>query len=126
MRNFNFLIRKSKKLLELIPPSKHRHITFLLIRRRVVSIGWSKAFKSHPMGQNYGPRFNSIHSELDAILNFEYPPFMLHNVTMVNLRFAMDGKMSMSKPCINCQKMIKDFGITEVYYTNREGNFERF
>jgi deoxycytidylate deaminase len=126
MRNLDFLIRKARKLLEIIPPSKHRHITFLLIRRRVMSVGWSKAFKTHPMGRKYGTRFDSIHSELDAILNFEFPPYVLHNVTMVNMRFSMDGKMSMSKPCEKCQKLISDFGIKEVYFTNRDGHFERF
>lgn len=125
MRNLNFLIRKARKLLEVIPPSKHRHITFLLIRHRVMSVGWSKSFKSHPMGQKYGTRFNSIHSELDAILNFEYPPFLLSDTTLVNFRFASNGDISMSKPCDKCQKLISDFRIKEVYYTNREGNFER-
>lgn len=35
------------------------------------------------------------------------------------------ARWTMAKPCENCQKILKDYGIEDVYYSNREGDIIR-
>lgn len=122
----NSLVKKARRLLSIIPEeNNYRHVTFIVMKNKVMAVGYNKSFKSHPLAKKYGHRFNSIHSELDSILNCEFPPFMLRHMTMINLRINRNGRLAMSKPCSNCRRLIADFRLAEVYYTNREGKFVR-
>lgn len=105
---------------------KHRHVSFILYKSNIISIGYSQSHKTDPLANKYGYRFNSIHSELQAIKRFPFPPSKLTRCTIVNVRVMANGNFGMSKPCINCQKLLKDFGLRTVYYTNRQGNLTKW
>jgi deoxycytidylate deaminase len=106
----------SKRLID-CPDSSKKHFSFLVIRNKVVSIGWNKAWKTHPLAKKYGYRFNCTHSELDCILNSEIPISDLSNCTMINIRLDSSLNLQLSKPCCSCQELISDFGIGEVWYS---------
>ena len=120
---YDFLINKAKPFLEL-PTGHSRHFSFLLRRRNIVGFGYNKSFTTHPIAKQYGYRFAAIHAELDCILSFNGPPRELKNYTLVNLRFLANGKLAMAKPCQICQSLLNNFGITDIVYSNQNGEFE--
>ena len=121
---FQKLVNLSYKMLDL-PDSRSKHFSFILIRNKILSSGFNLGFKTNPLSKKYGYRFNSIHSELKAIKNFPYPPSFLSKCKIVNVRIMANGELGMSKPCKKCQKLLSDFDISDVWYSNRNGEFER-
>lgn len=121
---FTKLVKLSHQMLEL-PDSKSKHFSFILMRNKILSVGYNLCFKSHPLAQRYGHRFNSTHAELAVIKNFPYSPSLLSKCKLVNIRIKANGQLSMAKPCKNCAKLLKDFDLTDIWYTNWQGEFER-
>jgi hypothetical protein len=107
------------------PDSRFPHFSFVMDgRRKIISYGVNHSFKSHPIAKRYGHRFFAVHSELDAILRFPYPPKYLHQYTMVNIRLGKKGEPRLARPCKSCQQMLAAFGLRRIYYTNTNGEFE--
>lgn len=122
---YDFLIPKLKTLIE-IPWNSHSiHFSALMSGKRIVSLGNNAKRKTHPLCLKYGTRFAAIHSELDCILHFPYTPQFLKEFTLVNLRFLRNGNVAIAKPCTSCQKLLRDFGISEVYYTDYNRGFSK-
>ena len=46
--------------------------------------------------------------------------------TLMVIRYLADGTPSMAKPCVYCQKFIKESGISKVEYTDWEGNIREW
>lgn len=120
----NSLVRKARAFINMVP-DEHKHFTFIIDKNKILSFGFNQTFKTAPLASKYGYRFNSIHSELHAIMRFPYRPAELRRCTMVNLRFRSDGSLGMSKPCSKCQKLINDFNLNEVWYSTNDGVFQR-
>ena len=121
---FPKLVKLSRQMLDL-PDSKSKHFSFILMRNKILSIGYNSGWKTSPIAKQYGYRFNNIHSELAAIKNFPYPPSAMSKCKIVNIRIKANGQLSMAKPCKNCAKLLKDFDLTDIWYTNWHGEFER-
>ncbi len=123
----NLIALARKNILDQIT-CKHKHITFILYKNKVVSSGYAQAFKTDPTAKKYGYRFESIHSELHAIKRFPYRPGRLADCQFVNIRFMADGSVGMAKPCQICQRMLASFGVKQknIHYTNREGKWSNF
>ena len=125
MKNYNYLIKKAS-FLRNIPQGRSCHISFILYKKTILSVGFNLPYKSHPLAKKFHFRFFSQHAELDAITNFNPNFSELKYCTMVNIRFRKDnGQIAMSKPCLQCQELLKKFGIVEIYYTTNSGTIER-
>lgn len=61
-----------------------------------------------------------MHAEMSA-LRFAQPGDVLYV-----MRWTKDGEATMSKPCPKCQKVIAEANLKKVFYTNWEGEFERY
>lgn len=46
-----------------------------------------------------------------------------HSWSIVVLRINRRGKILLSKPCDNCQKILDAIGLTNIFYSNNCGNF---
>uniref|UniRef100_A0A6M3LX63 Putative CMP/dCMP deaminase zinc-binding n=1 Tax=viral metagenome TaxID=1070528 RepID=A0A6M3LX63_9ZZZZ len=125
LMNFQKLVKLSYSMLDL-PDSKYKHFSFILSKNKILSVGYNLGFKSHPLAKQYGYRFNAIHSELKAIQNFPYPPANLSKCKIVNIRIMANNNLGMSRPCFYCSKLLNDFNLTEIWYTNRQGKFEKY
>lgn len=82
-----------------------------------VSIGFNR-FKSHPQNTCF-----SQHAEFNSLIKSanKYHP---GNLTMYVARLTRTDKISLSKPCSECQKAIWDAGIRKVFYTDHTGELE--
>ena len=121
---FPRLVKLSHQMLDL-PDSKSKHFSFILIRNKILSVGYNLGYKSNPMAKRYGHRFNSTHAELAVIKNFPYSPSLLSKCKLVNIRIKANGQLSMAKPCKNCANLLRDFDLTDIWYTNWQGEFEK-
>lgn len=102
----------------------HKHFTFICERKKIISVGWNKPFKSHTLAKKFGYRFSTIHSELDAINNFPYPVADLKNYIMINVRLYADRTLALSRPCGRCLKLLNAFGVRTVVFSTGS-TFER-
>ena len=124
MKRFDRLIGIAYSMLDL-PDTKYKHFSFLIKRNKIVSVGYNLSFKTDPLAKKYNYRFNNIHSELKAILNYPFPPATLSKYTMVNIRIMGNGSIGLSKPCKKCQQLLRDFGISRVWYSTFTEGFKK-
>lgn len=96
------------------------HLAAVLYRKnKVIKIG-TNVKKTHPkFVRTYedGSVQGHLHAEMD-VLRYSKPG---DKITV--LRFSPRGDLTMAKPCRFCQKFIREYGISEVTYTNWDGKF---
>ena len=64
------------------------------------------------------PRTQSgVHAEARAIRKALADGIDLEGATIYVARVLKSGKPAMSKPCVNCQELLKSVGIRKVFYT---------
>lgn len=69
-------------------------------------------------GYNHGDR----HSEVVALGKLW--PGDAKGATVVNIRIKKTGKVGMSRPCPQCQKILLDNEVRRVIYSNSQGDLE--
>lgn len=102
-------------------PNGNKHFSFICDRNRIVCLGWNNTRKTHPLANKFQCRFNAIHSELDAILNFPYRVSDISSFSLVNVRLMMNRSVGLSKPCKPCQNLLNFFGVNDVTYSTAAG-----
>ncbi len=70
---------------------------------------------------------SSIHSETGCINKYlkENKKYSLQNCRILVIRGNMLGKMSMSKPCLECFKYIKHSGVKTIIYSSGHKTYQR-
>ena len=69
-------------------------------------------------------RGSSCHSEMQVLKCIECEDKRkVRKYVMWNIRWTKSGNIANSKPCINCQKALIDFGIQTIVYSTEDGNF---
>jgi hypothetical protein len=119
------LIKLSFAMIDFPNSRRAKHFSFILIRNKVVSMGWNMGFKTHPLAHKMGHRYDSIHSELHCIKKFPHPVSELARCKLFNVRVNRKGKVRLSKPCLKCQKLLEIFNLREVWYTLDGGEFKQ-
>jgi cytidine deaminase len=61
-----------------------------------------------------------LHAEMDLIRKFK--PGELQEISVI--RFSKRGEVTMSKPCLYCQKFLREHGVKKARYTNWNGEWE--
>lgn len=106
-----------------------RHFSFIFDRSKLLSIGLNSK-KTHPKNLKFSYLNKKkdvisdqigTHSELSAILRLENENYK--KLTLINTRINQKNQFDFSKPCEGCCQMILNFGIKDIYYTNKEGKF---
>ena len=72
----------------------------------------------------------SIHAEINAISNLPYikKTKKKSNINILVIRTSHNGKINMSKPCLNCIRLMqilpqnKGYIIKNIYYSDENGN----
>jgi len=100
------------------------HIGSVIVKNKdVISVG-QNMMKTHPAQFKYNQyvtydRLPHIHSEVNAISKAR--PDLMRGATMYIFRRDRNGDIAMCRPCDACMQAIRDAGIKDVYYTNRNG-----
>ena len=107
------------------------HTTFIFDKKRILSIGTNDYNKHHPyhkMGEYRGFKSNPehyrpcLHSEISALLRLGEEDCSRY--VFVNVRIDNNNKISMAKPCQNCQKILDGVGYKKIIYSTSEKGFE--
>lgn len=105
------------------------HVTFICKKRKVISIGINSYIKrcpSHKVGE-YLPSKSSrtdrytpgLHSEISAIIKLGQED--CRDFSFFNIRINNHDKIAASKPCPNCQRVLKQVGFKSMYYFDEKG-----
>ena len=96
------------------------HISFLVLKSKIIKIGFNKD-RTHPINSKFDYRSidGGIHAELDLCLKMRQDD--LSKYSMVVIRHDNNMNLTLSRPCIGCQSVLKQFGITDVYYSTKDG-----
>lgn len=65
-----------------------------------------------------------IHSELDALIKLGTDD--VSGLTLVNTRVNRNNQIDLSMPCTGCQSFLKTLNFKKVFYSTKDGKFERF
>ena len=116
------ILRISRDCYE-VPNSNKRHFSYIVRRSKIISFGWNNGWKSSPLSNKFGCRFDAIHSELAAIRNFPYPVSELGRYQLINVRLNAKKELANSRPCQHCLTMLMYFGMTDIVYSSCKGEF---
>lgn len=120
----------ARSLYDPFHPIRTFHVSFILHKRKIVSIGINKT-KSHPTNL-FNPRFEEdsekgVCSELDAVIKLiNKTKIDTKNCKLINVRIDRNQELNISKPCVSCEKLIRYHGFKQVLYTNEKGKFEKW
>lgn len=84
------------------------------------------SYKGHPAGRTNranGLETVSTHAEVAALM--KVPRQSRHLVRLHVMRLRKNGVVTMAKPCPLCQVFLCGAGVTKVWYTNWQGQWER-
>jgi len=121
--NFPRLQDISSSLMSHKRSGKSFHTTFVYHGSKMLKIGINNYDKQHKASKygNYLPtRENScnysagIHSEVSAIIKLGMED--CSHLTFINIRIDGNGKPAMSKPCLNCQRVLLQVGYRNLWY----------
>jgi deoxycytidylate deaminase len=126
--NSSFFRRLEDTALSLIDwneSKRCRHFSFVIYKKRVVSIGWNSS-KTHPtnlinrkISAKTGEDFSEqkyVCSELNAINKLK---------RLTNIKYDRNKKLAFAKPCMSCKSLLKYNEFKSVLYTNDRGVYER-
>lgn len=103
-----------------------RHFSFLLLRNKVICTGINDRNKTNPIAKKFGFYQPNIHSEVACLLNAPIKVRDLRRFTMVNIRIDQNNNLMLSRPCKFCQRVLASFGISQLWYSTGEGEFDEF
>lgn len=107
-------LKTAAEAAQLSTHSRYRLGAALFLGRRLISIGWNQN-KTHPTQQSI---FRWQHAELSCLIGVNKKN--LSNATMYVVRIIRNGSYRVSKPCGDCQRILRATGLRKVVYINRQ------
>jgi deoxycytidylate deaminase len=120
--------RAAKAMSELSNHPKHKLGCVVVKGHKIISSGYNSISKCHKVqaqldmerfGVDYCP--GKIHAEIDTLLPLIKRRVDLSKATIYVYRQHKNGDLAMARPCTSCQKVIRQCGITKVFYTTDAG-----
>lgn len=99
-------------------PNRSKHFSFLVRKNKIISFGYNKTLKTHPLCLKFNYSSQAIHSELACLLNCSK---IDKRSFMINIRIDKDNNLLMSRPCGHCTNLLLHHDITNVVYSTEEG-----
>ena len=84
----------------------------------LISIGFNVYGHTHP---NSADKKTSIHAEHKAVLKRQY--YNNSGLVLYTYRETADGLPACSKPCLTCQQIIREAGISKVRFVDSQGGY---
>lgn len=105
----------AEKLAKKSDHPSQKHAAVIVRRGEILGLGINK-LKTHPRSPD---EFRFCHAEFSATLNAGLED--LTGAEVYVLRRRKDGILGNSKPCKNCEGLLKTLGVKTVYYSVEEG-----
>lgn len=107
--------------------NKHRpnyHFAFAIRKNKILAVGRNKPdYESKDalyLGRIYNIEkwnvFPYLHAESDLIARLD-PEYQNHKTEILSIRINRHGRFKLAKPCVNCQKMLDEIGITKIVWS---------
>lgn len=95
----------------------HHKVGAVVVKKnKVLGVGYNKPYKTHPRSTN---KYNTIHAELDAILDCSRDELLGADIYV--FREGSNQAPRLAKPCIHCHQLLKEVGISTVFYSDNDG-----
>lgn len=125
---FKLSLELFNKSVDMSSRKEQYHFSFLFERNKVVSIGFND-YELSAKALYFANRYNvpqkkhwpTLHSEVSAISRLWGKTHIDGRLKLVNVRFLKRGEMGISKPCPDCTEVLNALGITEIYWSTKEG-----
>lgn len=85
----------------------------------LIAIGFNMYGYTHPDAHRTNTYNRNLHAEHKALLKRQY--YSNHGMILYTYRETTDGKPACSKPCLNCETLIKEAGISVIRYIDTNG-----
>lgn len=118
--------RAAKSVSEL-SDHKQRIGAVVVLKHRIISSGFNKKTKTHPLQKKYNQyRFSedsvhTCHAELSALLPLIRDGVDLSDASIFVFRSHRNGSLACARPCKSCMELIKDCGIKRCFYSTEDG-----
>ena len=109
----------AQKASELSDHHSHKIGAVIFSGKAVLAERCNWLFKTHPEYSVKETFLKPLHAEAAAIMSCRHQD-RLKGSTIFVYRSTADGQMANAKPCEDCAKMIKKYGIRRVIYTNSD------
>ena len=104
------------------PRYAFRHGAVLFDRSGKILSAKSNSLKTHPKLAKFTD-YPYLHAESACILGHGMDN--CEGLSLLVLRVLKNDQVSLSKPCVICQRVIEDAGLKSVYYTDVNGMVKR-
>jgi deoxycytidylate deaminase len=108
---------------EILKGEKRYHVGAMSLDSsgKVLSVGFNSYHKTHPRQKKYSLKTGSpdkcyLHAEIASLVKARGLV-----TSMLVLRMTKGGEIKISKPCRICTMAMKEAGVKQVFYTDREG-----
>lgn len=101
---------------------KHRHGCVVFKGSKIISTGFNEIRYCWKLDKKYKKWVNSLHAEQKTII---FSEASLKRCSILVVRINKNNEMLNSKPCRICMGMIKDVGISKIYYSDCDGNIQK-
>jgi hypothetical protein len=100
--------------------SNFPHFSFVIWNNKILKWGTNSPGNT-PIYLGY-PAISKTHAEFNVLKKCAHN--MLNGAVVVNIRLNREGDTKLSAPCKSCKRLLKRYGITSVYYSVDNDNFE--
>jgi tRNA(Arg) A34 adenosine deaminase TadA len=99
--------------------NKNFKVGAILFKKNHIYAARSNSYKTHPHILLYS-NYPYLHAESACILSHGLDN--CYGMDLMVTRMLRNKQLCMAKPCEACMSLIKDVGISNVYFTNWEGD----
>lgn len=98
------------------------HFSFIVVHNKILEVGVNHQGEP-PLHYGYED-YSKVHSEVSA---YKKARGLLgkDKFEIVNVRFTRSYKLKLSKPCPNCEYLLRQLGCERFFYTTNDGSIKK-
>ncbi len=88
--------------------------------KRILSCGYNQIRTFNAIPDKYKKYIEALHAEQHAIMKVQNKE-LLNGASILVIRINRNGKLTNAKPCENCMKTILHYHLSNIYFSNENG-----
>lgn len=101
---------------------RQKHGCVIFKNKQIISTGYNQKRYCKILDPKYKNWIDSLHAEQKAII---FSNIDLKRSSILIVRINRKNMLAYSKPCNICLSLIKDVGISHIYYSNEYGQIQK-